>query len=79
MPIIILTALLALLKLADVEFLADLSWWWIAGLFAAAFTWFEFIEPTFGLDKRRAHKHSDEIREKRVKKAFAQHGRVHRK
>lgn len=79
MVIIVVIALLALLKFAGVELFAELSWWWIAGLFAVAFIWFEFVEPTLGLDKRRVHEHADQIRRDRVKKAFEQHGRPRRK
>lgn len=79
MVIIVVIGLLAVLKFAGIEFLAELSWWWIAGLFAVAFIWFEFVEPTFGLDKRRVHEHADQIRKDRVKKAFEQTGRARRK
>lgn len=79
MVIIVLISLLVLLKVAGFEFVAPLSWWWIGGLFAVAFIWFEFVEPALGLDKRRAHGHADQIRKDRVKKAFEQQGRSRRK
>lgn len=64
-------------KLLDVGVYADflkplsnLSWWWIALVFVIAFIYFEFIEPIFGLDKRKAIKESefDQERLARVKK-----------
>lgn len=70
MPLIVIIALLAVLKYLEVGFLADFSWWWIAGLVGVAFLWFEFIEPTLGLDKRRAHDEWDAARKERVKKSF---------
>lgn len=79
MVIIVVITLLALLKFAGIEFFAELSWWWIAGLFAVAFIWFEVVEPNLGLDKRRVHEHADQIRKDRVKRAFEQHGRSRRK
>jgi small Trp-rich protein len=44
MPLIILIALLAALRFFEVWKFADLSWWWIVGLMAVGFIWFEFIE-----------------------------------
>ncbi len=70
MPIIILIAVLGLLRYFEIGPVANLSWWWIAALFGVAFIWFEFIEPLFGLDKRKAHDEMDRIRAERVKKTF---------
>ncbi|NDP58953.1 MAG: TIGR04438 family Trp-rich protein [Oxalobacteraceae bacterium] len=70
MPIIILIVVLGLLRYFEIGPVANLSWWWIAGLFGVAFIWFEFVEPIFGLDKRKAHDDMDRIREERVKKTF---------
>ncbi|MEB0135816.1 TIGR04438 family Trp-rich protein [Actimicrobium sp. CCC2.4] len=70
MPIIILIVVLGLLRYFELGPVANLSWWWIAGLFGVAFIWFEFIEPIFGLDKRKAHDDMDRIREERVRKTF---------
>jgi small Trp-rich protein len=70
MPLIILLAALVALRFFEVWKFADLSWWWIVGLAALAFIWFEFIEKMLGLDKKKAHK-EDEIRRKaRVKQTF---------
>lgn len=70
MPIIIIIVVLSLLKYFDVEIVANLSWWWIAGLLLVAFVWFEFLERIFGLDKRKAHEKMEKIRQERIKKAF---------
>jgi small Trp-rich protein len=70
MPIIILIVVLSLLRYFEIGPVANLSWWWIAGLFGVAFLWFEFFERMLGLDKRRAHDEMDKAREDRVKKAF---------
>ena len=70
MPIIALIVLLSILKYFEVSIVADLSWWWIAGLLLVAFIWFEFIERILGLDKRKAHEQMEKSRQERVKKAF---------
>lgn len=70
MPLIIAIVLLSLLKYLEVGFMANISWWWIVGLFGVAFIWFEFIERILGLDKRKAHDKLDKAREERVKKQF---------
>ncbi|RQO33967.1 TIGR04438 family Trp-rich protein [Herminiimonas sp. KBW02] len=70
MILIIAIVLLTVLKYFEVGPLADLSWWWIAGLFALAFIWFEFIERMLGLDKRKAHEQLEKARQERVKKTF---------
>lgn len=70
MPIIIAIVLLSILRYFEVGPFADFSWWWIAGLFALAFIWFEFIESALGLDKRKAHEQLEKARLDRVKKTF---------
>lgn len=70
MPIIILIAVLSALRYFEVWRFAQLSWWWVIGLAALAFVWFEFIEPLFGLDKRKAHNEDDKRRQARVKASF---------
>lgn len=70
MPLIIVILLLSALRYFAVGPFADLSWWWVAGLGAIAFLWFEFGERLFGLDKRRAHEQLEKIRKERVKKTF---------
>jgi small Trp-rich protein len=70
MPLIIIIVALSLLRYLEIGPFASLSWWWIAGLVAAAFIWFEFVEKMLGLDKRKAHEQMEEARKERVKKAF---------
>ncbi|AKU24133.1 MULTISPECIES: TIGR04438 family Trp-rich protein [unclassified Massilia] len=70
MPIIILIAALCALRYFEVWRFAELSWWWIVGLMALAFLWFEFLEPMLGLDKRKAHNIDEQRRKDRVKKNF---------
>ena len=42
MPLIIVIVLLAVLRFFELGPFADLSWWWIGGLFLITFSWFEF-------------------------------------
>lgn len=70
MPIIVIIVLLSILKYFEFGPVADLSWWWIAGLFLVAFIWFEFIERMLGLDKRKAHEELEKARRERVNKTF---------
>tara|TARA_R110001599_G_scaffold171353_1_gene362136 strand:- start:127487 stop:127705 length:219 start_codon:yes stop_codon:yes gene_type:complete len=70
MPLIIAIVLLAGLKYFTVGPFANMSWWWVIGLFVVAFIWFEFGERIFGFDKRKAHEQMDKAREERVKKTF---------
>ncbi len=70
MPIIILIAALCALRYFEVWRFAELSWWWIVGLMAVAFLWFEFLEPMLGLDKRKAHNLDEQRRKDRVKQNF---------
>ena len=70
MPIIIIIVALSILRYFEIGPFAELSWWWIGGLFAVAFVWFEFIERALGLDKRKAHEQLEKARRERVKKTF---------
>ncbi len=70
MPIIILIVVLSALRYFEVGPVAEMSWWWIVGLFGVAFLWFEVFERIFGLDKRKAHEQMEKQREDRVKRAF---------
>ncbi len=72
MFLIIITVALAALKYFEVWRFAEMSWWWVVGSFAFTFIWFEFIEPTLGLDKKKAHDEFDRIRKDRIKKEFEQ-------
>ena len=70
MPLIIAIVVLAGLRYFEVSIFADLSWWWIGGLFIVAFLWFEYFERVLGRDKRKAHEQLEKAREDRVKKTF---------
>lgn len=70
MPLIIVIVLLSILRYYEVGPVADLSWWWIIGLFGVAFLWFEFGERILGLDKRKAHEQLEKARKERVTKTF---------
>ena len=70
MPIIILIIVLGALKYFEVWKFGAMSWWWVIGLMAVAFIWFEFVEKMLGLDKKKAH-NEDELRRKaRLKQTF---------
>ncbi|MDO8650896.1 MAG: TIGR04438 family Trp-rich protein [Undibacterium sp.] len=70
MPLIIIIALLTLLKYLEVGFLNGLSWWWIIGLAAFAFLWFEFLERMLGLDKRKDQAYFEKMKKDRLKRSF---------
>jgi small Trp-rich protein len=70
MSIILVILSLCLLRYFEIWRFAELSWWWIAGLMAVAFLWFEFIEPMLGLDKRKAHNEDEKRRKDRVNQSF---------
>ena len=70
MLLIVLIVGLSVLRFLEIGVFADLSWWWIGALFAAAFIWFEYIEKMLGRDKRRAHDESEKARLKRVASTF---------
>ena len=68
MFLILLTIGLAILKSIEFGWMAQVSWWWIVGLFFFTFLWFEFIERMLGMDKKKAHKKFDEIQKNRAKR-----------
>jgi small Trp-rich protein len=70
MPLIILIALLCGLRYFEVWRFAELSWWWIVGLMAFAFIWFEYIEKILGLDKKKAENVDEARRKERIKETM---------
>ncbi|MES2536367.1 MAG: TIGR04438 family Trp-rich protein [Pseudomonadota bacterium] len=70
MPLIFIIILLLILRYFEIGPFATMSWWWIVGVMAFAFLWFEFIEKALGLDKRKAHDELEKARKDRVKKNF---------
>jgi len=69
MILILLTVTLAGLKFFA-DFMENVSWWWVAGMFFMTLLWFEFFERLFGFDKKQAHKRYEELVEKRIKRTF---------
>ena len=53
MYLVWLATALAVAKWLEIEPVATLSWWWILGLYGAAFIWFEGLERVFGRDRRQ--------------------------
>jgi small Trp-rich protein len=72
MFLILLTLGAAALKYFEVWRFAEMSWWWVIGMFCVTFIWFEFVEKALGLDKRKAHDEFDKMRKERIKKDFEQ-------
>lgn len=70
MPLIILIALLCGLRYFEVWRFAELSWWWIVGLMAFAFVWFEYIEKVLGLDKKKSENVDEARRKERIKETM---------
>ena len=70
MPLILLIVALAALRFFEVWRFAGMSWWWVIGLAAVVFIWFEFIEKMLGLDKKKAHNEDEARRKARVKQSF---------
>lgn len=63
---------LALLRYFEIGIFATVPWWWVLGLLAAAFVWFEFIERFLGLEKKKAMDEMDAARAARIKRALEQ-------
>ncbi len=70
MPLIVTIVVLTALRFFEVGPVADLSWWWVVGLFCVTLVWFEYGEKMFGLDKKKAHDEAEKIRQERIKKNF---------
>jgi small Trp-rich protein len=59
------------LKLAGIEPIASLSWWWIVLPLIAAFLWFDLIEERLGFNKnKRTMDEMDKAKKERIKKAL---------
>lgn len=70
MKLLILVALAYGMKLLELKFMENISWWWINGLGLAAFLWFEFFERMLGLDKRKDEMLHEKMRKERLKRDF---------
>jgi small Trp-rich protein len=70
MKLLILVVALYGMKLFELKFMEDISWWWINGIGFFAFLWFEFFERMLGLDKRQDDKMHEKMRKERLKRTF---------
>ncbi|MBX9721440.1 MAG: TIGR04438 family Trp-rich protein [Candidatus Obscuribacterales bacterium] len=70
MLLLIPVAILYALKLFEVSFMDQVSWWWVNGFAFLAFLWFEFFERILGLDKRKDELHHEKMRKERLKRNF---------
>lgn len=70
MKLLILVVALYILKLLDLSFMENISWWWINGLGLFAFLWFEFFERMLGLDKRKDDMLHEKMKKERQKRQF---------
>jgi small Trp-rich protein len=62
---------LIILKVLEIgDFFANLSWWWIAAVFALGLFWFEVIERRLGIDKKKAFDEMEAHKKKRIKDAL---------
>ncbi len=64
---------LLVLHLIGIGPFATMKWWWWALPFALALVWFEVIERTFGLDRKKAFDEMDRAKRKRIRKALGDH------
>lgn len=70
MKLLLPVAILYILKLLDLSFMENVSWWWINGLGLFAFLWFEFFERMLGLDKRKDEMLHEKMLKERQKRQF---------
>lgn len=70
MKLLIPVVALYILKLLDLSFMENVSWWWINGLGLFAFLWFEFFERMLGLDKRKDDMMHEKMHKERQKRQF---------
>jgi small Trp-rich protein len=70
MWLVLLGVLLIALKLADVGFVADWSWWAVLSPFAAAAVWWAYADAS-GLTKRREMNKLDDRKSERRRKNLA--------
>jgi len=61
---------LLVLRFFEVSVFAGVSWWWVACAFAVAFIWFEFIEKSLGLERKKAMDEMEAARKARIKRAL---------
>ncbi|MBC3876091.1 hypothetical protein [Undibacterium flavidum] len=70
MKLLIPAIALYILKLLDLSFMENISWWWINGFGLVVFLWFEFFERMLGLDKRKDEMLHEKMLKERQKRQF---------
>lgn len=66
--ILIIGVVAGILKYAEVDPVAKLSWWWISVPFIVVMVIWEVITPLLGLDKKKEHETERLAKEKRMAK-----------
>jgi small Trp-rich protein len=65
-------------KLAGIEPVASVSWWWIVLPLILAFLWFDVVEERLGFNKnKRAMDEMDKAKKERIKKGMERDKNVH--
>jgi small Trp-rich protein len=62
-----------ILHFAGVGPFADMKWYWWSLPFVLALIWFEVIERTFGLDRKKGFDEIDKAKRKRIRQALGEH------
>lgn len=55
-------------EIFTIGWVAQLSWWWVLGLFGATVAWWAYADAS-GLTRRKAQERMDERRQERQRKA----------
>ena len=61
---------LLVLHLAKIGPFAEMKWYWWALPFVLALIWFELIERTLGLDRKKSFDEVDKAKRKRIEQAL---------
>ena len=61
---------LLVLRFAEIGPFATMKWYWWGLPFLVAFVWFELVERTFGLDRKKGHDEIEKAKRKRILKAL---------
>lgn len=70
MIFIIILAIVVVLKLLEVSFMENVSWWWINGYAIVIFLWFDYFERIFGMNKHKDEMHHEKMKKERLKRDF---------
>jgi len=60
--------ILAYQEIFTIAWIAQLSWWWVIGLFAATVAWWTYADAS-GLTRRKAQERIEQRRHERQRKA----------